>query len=72
MRTILTDALNHAERRQLVGRNAGRLSILPACTPTPEGRSLTAEEADAFVPSGHGPRRGSSPPSIGSGSCSSS
>lgn len=42
---MLTDALGHAERRQLVGRNAGRLSILPACEPTPEGRSLTAEEA---------------------------
>ena len=49
MRTILTDALNHAERRGLVGRNSGRLSILPALTPPAEGRSLTEEEAGAFV-----------------------
>jgi hypothetical protein len=30
LRSILTDALTHAERRQVVMRNAGRLSILPA------------------------------------------
>ncbi len=49
MRTVLTDALNHAERRQRVGRNVGRLSILPVCAPEAEGRSFTAKEADAFV-----------------------
>jgi integrase len=32
-----------------VARNAARLSILPACTPPAEGRSLTAEEATAFI-----------------------
>jgi integrase len=49
MRCIITDALAHAERRQLVSRNAGRLSIMPACRPIQEPRSLTSEEVDAFV-----------------------
>src|SRR5579875_753798 len=49
MRCILTDALDHAQRRQLISRNAGRLSIMPACTPIEEPRALTAEEVDAFV-----------------------
>lgn len=49
MRCILTDALDHAERRQLVSGNAGRLSIMPACTPIQEPRALTSTEVDAFV-----------------------
>jgi hypothetical protein len=49
MRSILTDALTHAERRSLVTGNASRLSIMPACTPTPEPRSLTDHEAEALV-----------------------
>jgi len=50
LRSILTDALTHAERRQLVVRNAGRLSILPATTATPVGqRALTAAERDRFI-----------------------
>jgi integrase len=49
IRSILADALSHAERRQLVSRNAGRLSIMPSCEPTPEPRALTAAEASAFV-----------------------
>lgn len=49
MRCILTDALDHAERRQLVSRNAGRLSIMPACTPIQEPKALTSAEVDAFV-----------------------
>lgn len=50
LRSILTDALTHAERRQLVGRNAGRLSILPGTTQAPAGqRALTAAERDRFI-----------------------
>lgn len=49
MRCIITDVSEHAERRQLVSRNAGRLSIMPACTPIQEPRALTSAEVDAFV-----------------------
>jgi len=50
LRSILADALTHAERRQLVVRNAGRLSILPGTTATPAGqRALTAAERDRFI-----------------------
>ncbi len=50
LRSILTDALTHAERRQLVVRNAGRLSILPGSTAAPAGqRALTAAERDRFI-----------------------
>lgn len=49
MRNLLTDALNHAERRQLVARNVGRLAILPPLHPVEKGRSFTEQEADAFV-----------------------
>ena len=45
MRTILADALRHAERRGAVARNAGALAVMPRTkSPTPR-RSLTAEEA---------------------------
>lgn len=43
-RTVLVLALTHAERRDLVGRNAARLAILPPA-PTRESRSLTADQA---------------------------
>jgi len=50
LRSILTDALTHAERRQLVTRNAGRLSILPATTAAAAGqRALTAAERERFI-----------------------
>lgn len=49
MRSVLGDALDHAERRRLVVRNEARLSIMPKCEPTPEPRTLTKEEAAAFL-----------------------
>lgn len=51
LRSILTDALTHAERRQLVVRNAGRLSIMPAVESDGETgqRALTTDERDRFI-----------------------
>jgi len=49
MRTILGDALSHAERRQLVTRHAARQSIMPRCEPTPRRRSFTAVEARSLL-----------------------
>jgi integrase len=49
LRSILTDALTHAERRQLVPRNAGGLSIMPAIPGSGEQRALTEAERDRFV-----------------------
>jgi integrase len=50
LRSILTVALTHAERRQLVTRNAGRLSILPATTTAAGGqRALTVAERERFI-----------------------
>ncbi|MDA8285586.1 MAG: hypothetical protein M0Z42_20315 [Actinomycetota bacterium] len=50
LRSILTDALTHAERRQLVTRNAGRLSNLPASTAAAGGqRALTTAEREQFI-----------------------
>lgn len=37
MRSVLADALTHAERRGTVIRNAARLAQMPRCEPTPEG-----------------------------------
>lgn len=45
MRTTLGDALSHAERRQLVNRNAARQWIMPRCEPTPCPLSFAAVEA---------------------------
>jgi hypothetical protein len=36
MRSVLADALTHAERRTLVVRNAGRLAVMPRCANRPE------------------------------------
>jgi site-specific recombinase XerD len=49
LRSILTDALTHAERRQLVARNAGRLSIMPSITESEEQRALTEAERERFI-----------------------
>jgi integrase len=49
IRSVLADALTHAERRSLVGGNAARLAVMPKCKPTPEPRALTAAEAQAFI-----------------------
>lgn len=50
LRSILTGALTHAERRQLVVRHAGRLSILPSTTAAAGGqRALTVAERGRFI-----------------------
>lgn len=56
MRSILADALTHAERRGTVGRNAARLSVMPKCEPTAERRSFTADEAKAVLDAANGER----------------
>lgn len=45
MRTILADAIRHAERRGLVARNAAALSVMPKTAPPAVRRSLQPEEA---------------------------
>jgi hypothetical protein len=42
MRSILADALRHAERRALVARNAAALAEMPRTRPRTERRSFTA------------------------------
>lgn len=56
MRTILADALSHAERRQLVSRNAARQSIMPRCEPARPRRSFTAAEARRVLDAAAGER----------------
>ncbi len=56
MRTILADALRHAERRGLVARNAGALAVMPRTRPPAERRSLTADEARALLQAAKGER----------------
>lgn len=56
MRTVLADALRHAERRGLVTRNAGALSVMPKTTATPERQSLTADEARRLLKAAEGDR----------------
>lgn len=58
MRSVLADALTHAERRGIVSRNAARLAVLPKCQPTPERRSLTSEEAGRLLEAAAGERLG--------------
>lgn len=54
MRTILTDALRHAERRGLVPRNAGSLSVMPKVAQPTARRSLTPDQAKAFMAAAKG------------------
>jgi integrase len=54
-RTVLGMALAHAERRDLVLRNAARLAVLPPGAKR-ESRSLTADEARALLAAAHGER----------------
>ena len=56
MRTILADALRHAERRGLVARNAGALAVMPRTKPPAERRSLTPDEARALLQAAKGER----------------
>ncbi|MGH9128943.1 MAG: site-specific integrase [Acidimicrobiales bacterium] len=50
VRTVLVMALTHAERRDMVMRNAARLSIVPP-GPVRQSRSLTREEAKTLFAS---------------------
>lgn len=54
-RTVLVLALSHAERRDLVTRNAARLSVLPHA-PKREARSLTLDEAKRLLAAAAGDR----------------
>lgn len=54
-RSVLVLALGHAERRDLVTRNAARLSVLPPA-PTREARSLTLAEARRLLDAARGDR----------------
>lgn len=56
MRTILADALRHAERRGLVVRNAAALSVMPKTKPATPRRSLTPDEARALAAAAAGER----------------
>ncbi len=56
LRAVLADALRHAERRGLVGRNVATLAILPACKPPAERRSLTVAEGRALLDAAVGDR----------------
>ncbi len=55
VRSVLVLALAHAERRDLVLRNAARLSVLPPA-PKRESRSLTLDEAKHFLAAARGDR----------------
>jgi integrase len=56
MRSILADALRHAERRGLVARNAAALAVMPRTKPPTERRSFTADEARALLVAAKGER----------------
>jgi integrase len=56
MRTILTDALRHAERRGLVRRNAGALSVMPRMQASAERTSLTPDQVRALLKAAKGER----------------
>lgn len=50
VRSVAVMALKHAQRRDLVARNAAELAEMPAgARPPQEGRSLTVEEADRLL-----------------------
>lgn len=54
-RTVLSMALTHAERREMVVRNAARLSVLPE-GPKSDRRSLTSDEASLVLDAAKGTR----------------
>ncbi len=56
IRSVLADALRHAERRGLIGRNVAGLAVLPACKPAAERRSLTVAEGRALLDAAVGDR----------------
>ncbi|MGH9127283.1 MAG: tyrosine-type recombinase/integrase [Acidimicrobiales bacterium] len=58
MRSILADALSHAESRGTVARNVARLAVMPKCQPTKGRRSMTPVEARAMLEATSGERLG--------------
>lgn len=56
IRTLLADALRHAERRGLVNRNAAALSVMPRTKPPTPRRSLKPSEARALLEAAKGER----------------
>lgn len=56
MRSILSDALKHAERRGLVARNAGALSVMPRTLAPTERQTLTPDQARALLVAAEGER----------------
>ena len=56
MRTILADALRHAERRGLVIRNVAALAVMPRTKPPTARRSFTPDEARAVLRAAQGER----------------
>jgi integrase len=56
MRTILADALRHAERRGLVTRSVAALAVMPRTKTPTARRSLTPEEAKALLLAARGER----------------
>jgi integrase len=56
MRTLLGDALTHAERRGLVARNAAALSVMPKTEAPTERQSLTPTEARGLLAAAGGER----------------
>lgn len=56
MRSVLADALRHAERRGLVTRNAGSLAVMPKTKAANPRRSLTADEARRLLAAAEGDR----------------
>ncbi len=49
MRSVLVDALTHAERQGVITRNVARLSVMPKCKEAQERKSLTAVEASELL-----------------------
>jgi integrase len=56
MRTILADALRHAERRGLVIRNVAALAVMPRTKPPATRRSFGPDEAKAVIRAAQGER----------------
>jgi integrase len=56
LKTLLADALRHAERRGYVSRNAAQLAVMPKTEPATERQSLTPAQAAALVEAARGER----------------
>jgi integrase len=56
LRTLLADALTHAERRGYVSRNVAQLAVMPRTEPPTERQSLTPAQAGALVEAARGER----------------